>query len=450
MAVPAIAAAGERRSVPRLASVDAFRGLVMLLLVSDTKGAFSIYEMANRFPDSAVWRALGAQFSHVDWGGAALWDMIMPSFVFLIGIAMPLSHAARVRRGETAAQIGLHATLRVLTLLLLGFVLRLQISSNVDFIWPFLLLLPGLPIEDWTRALLRPSNPRLPAIVHLVLWVAVLIATVVRLALQVDRLGNYDLGALLPQVAFAYALIYPLVQRTLRVQAWALGAILFGYWLAFALYPLPPAALESAPYTGWFAHWNMSTNLAGDFDLWFLNLLPRSVRFVGNSHGYQTLNFIPTAATMLIGMMVGHLLQKGGPAPARFRRSVTLAGAASLVAGLVLGTFACPIVKSIWTPTWVLFSGGIVLLVFALFYFACEELQVRSGVWLLVAGGSNTILLYVLASNYKWFFLERWRDVFGVNVFAGVWQPLLESSAFMLSAWALAVVLHRLRIFIRL
>jgi heparan-alpha-glucosaminide N-acetyltransferase len=436
--------------VPRLMSVDAFRGLVMLLLVSDINGAFSFYEMARRFPDSPVWRALGTQFSHVEWSGAAIWDLIMPSFVFLIGIAMPLSHAARARRGETGGQIALHAGLRVITLLLLGLTLRLPISTNVDFIWPFLLLLPGLPIEDWTQKVLRPQDARVPSAVHLAIWVVVLIATAVRLIHQVQRLGNYDLGALLPQVAFAYALLYPLVNRSLRAQFWAFAAILFGYWLAFALYPLPQVAADSAEYTGWFAHWNIDTNLAGDFDLWFLNLLPRATRFAGNDHGYQTLNFIPTAATMLIGMMVGHLLQSGSLTAARFRKGVTLAGVASLLAGLVLGTFACPIVKSIWTPTWVLFSGGIVLLVFALFYFLCEELQVRAGIWLLVAAGSNTILLYVLACNYKWWFLERWRDVFGSTVFVGTWQPLLESVAFMLSAWLLAVIMHRMRIFIRL
>ena len=116
----------------------------------------------------------------------------------------------------------------------------------------------------------------------------------------------------------------------------------------------------------------------------------------------------------------------------------------------MLGTFVCPIVKSIWTPTWVLFSGGIVLLVFAVFYYVCEELQARSGIWLLVAAGSNSILLYVLASNYKWWVLNRWHDVLGAHVFSGAWQPVLESIAFMFSAWALAMVLHRFRIFIRI
>ena len=51
----------------------------MLLLVSDTRGGFSFYEMARRFPDDPTWRALSAQFSHVVWSGAALWDLIMPS-----------------------------------------------------------------------------------------------------------------------------------------------------------------------------------------------------------------------------------------------------------------------------------------------------------------------------------------------------------------------------------
>jgi predicted acyltransferase len=442
----------------RLLSIDAYRGLVMLLLVPDGRGAFSFYLMSKRFPESRVWSALTAQFGHAQWSGATIWDFIMPSFVFLIGVAMPFSYAARVRRGETAAQIAGHAALRVMTLLLLGLILMIPIRSNVDFIWPFLLLAPGLPLATWAQRAFGLRNEQLANRLHIALWVIVLAATVARLAVSIERLGNYDLASLLPQVAFAYALIFWLVNRSTRTQAVALAAILFGYWLAFLLYPLPPADIDLSRlgvspdhelFTGMFAHWNMNTNLAADFDVWFLNALPRAQQFVFNDHGYQTLNFIPTAAMMLIGVMVGRFLQ-GQRAPARTRNAIAGWGAAALVAGLLVGLTLCPIVKSIWTPSWTLFSGGIVLLIFAAAWHWCEVRGARRSVWPLVVAGSNSILLYVLASNYKWWFLNRWKNVFGAQVFTGSYEPLLESVAFLISLWVLAAVLHRLRIFVKI
>ena len=100
----------------------------------------------------------------------------------------------------------------------------------------------------------------------------------------------------------------------------AAAAVLVGYWLWFALFPLPPADLdyrsvglpETGGYlSGFFAHWEMNTNAAAHFDRWLLNLLPAYADkpFEYNPGGYQTLNFIPSMATMLFGLMAGELLR---------------------------------------------------------------------------------------------------------------------------------------------
>jgi predicted acyltransferase len=77
--------------VPRIAAVDALRGLAILLLVPDVYGGFSFYIMARQQPDSVQWSALATQFTHVAWRGVALWDLIMPVFVFVVGVSMALS-----------------------------------------------------------------------------------------------------------------------------------------------------------------------------------------------------------------------------------------------------------------------------------------------------------------------------------------------------------------------
>ena len=63
--------------------------------------------------------------------------------------------------------------------------------------------------------------------------------------------------------------------------------------------------------TGFFAHWNKNANVAAAFDRWFLNLFPHPADhpFVFNEGGYATLNFIPSIATMIFGVLAGELLR---------------------------------------------------------------------------------------------------------------------------------------------
>ena len=93
---------------------------------------------------------------------------------------------------------------------------------------------------------------------------------------------------------------------------------------------------------GFFAHWNKNTNVAAAFDRWFLNLFPRASNdpFLFNPGGYATLNFIPSIATMIFGVLAGELLRsksepsQQGPNLAPRRRGLLDAGATARRNGL--------------------------------------------------------------------------------------------------------------------
>src|SRR5688572_19610513 len=70
----------------RLVSLDAFRGAIMLLMASS---AFGVPTVAKQFLDSPFWKFFGYQFDHVPWAGCALWDLIQPAFMFMVGVALP-------------------------------------------------------------------------------------------------------------------------------------------------------------------------------------------------------------------------------------------------------------------------------------------------------------------------------------------------------------------------
>ena len=105
--------AAELTSKKRLLSLDAYRGFTMFLMVSAGFG-FSI------LADNPGWEWLARQVDHVAWQGCVLWDLIQPSFIFIVGVAMPFAFAIRVERGESRADQFKHVWRRALLLLLLG------------------------------------------------------------------------------------------------------------------------------------------------------------------------------------------------------------------------------------------------------------------------------------------------------------------------------------------
>jgi len=99
----------------RLLSLDAYRGLTMFLMVSAGFG-FGV------LLDNPGWEWLARQVDHVAWEGCVLWDLIQPSFIFIVGVAMPFAFAIRQERGETWGRMFSHAWKRALLLLLIGVV----------------------------------------------------------------------------------------------------------------------------------------------------------------------------------------------------------------------------------------------------------------------------------------------------------------------------------------
>src|SRR4029453_4538282 len=124
----------------------------------------------------------------------------------------------------------------------------------------------------------------------------------------------------LSQIGLGYVPLFLLGFTKQRWQWAALVAILVGYWLGFAVFPVPADfdfAKNGGPadwkfrYTGLAEHWNKNSNLAWAFDTWFLNLSPRPKEFLFNGGGYATLSFIPTLATMILGLIAGRWLLVG-------------------------------------------------------------------------------------------------------------------------------------------
>ncbi|MCA8996539.1 MAG: DUF1624 domain-containing protein [Planctomycetaceae bacterium] len=463
--------------VPRLVSLDAYRGFIMILLAAS---GFGLGRMARQPEESRLWELvsrdqferLAFHFDHPPWQSnyaygsldaregnpwmrfkVSFWDLIQPAFMFMVGVAMPFSYRRREGVGQSPWKRTIHATVRAVVLISLGVFLYSQQYESTNWIF---------------------TN-------------------------------------VLAQIGLGYFFVYLLAQRPHWMQVTGFAVILVGTWIGVHVYEPPPlgeielnretmnrqelleqigsaydpeevnASYEKAEiFAPPYQQWSKNGNAFHDFDVWALNVLPRPQSddpFLFNGGGYQTLNFVPSMATMLLGLFCGQLLLSAVPPRRKF---FYLVGGAlgCLALGVAAGATCCPIVKRIWTPAWVLFSGGYVMGMLALFYLLFDLLPLKRMAFPLVVVGMNSIFVYmtgqlartwladkVVDIHFGWAIsrlLERIAEpigatkVWGVDsieagkILADVFEPLITSVSALAVIWLLCYWLYRQRIFIRI
>ncbi|MBX3442588.1 MAG: hypothetical protein KF774_09270 [Planctomyces sp.] len=441
----------------RLVSLDAFRGLIMTLLAAH---GFGLYALSQSPEDSPVWNILNRDslqriafhFEHPpQWrsnfpfgastdptagnplirGAVSMWDLIQPSFMFMVGVAIPFSTLRRKVLGETLVRRWTHAAVRALILVLMGVFLYSLDNTRTDWIFP----------------------------------------------------------NVLAQIGLGYLFAYSVVGLRWHWQALAAAAVLILTWLAFFVYQAPQdydfAEVNASADRGEvldppFRQWSKNGNVAHAFDEKFLNAFPRPPeenpwRF--NGGGYQTLNFVPSIATMILGVLCGQLLLASALTPWRKVGWLLLAAIICYGLGLAAGAWACPIVKRIWTPSWALFSAGYVIGILALMYVLFDIFPFRKLAFPLVVVGTNSLLMYLLGETMTGWtrrhvvhthfqpLLERisgwiasiagWEAALasegrslGASAYAA-FQPVIDFTAVFAVFWLIAFLLYRKKILFR-
>jgi predicted acyltransferase len=341
----------------------------------------------------------------VPWQGCSLHDLIQPAFSFLVGAALPFSIAARQGRGQAfGKQLG-HAVWRSVALIFLGIFLR---------------------------SLERPQT-------------------------------YWTFEDTLTQIGLGYTALFLLAFTSIRVQAAAFVVLLVGFWAAFALYPLPDPGFDYTQvgvragwphlYGGFLAHFNKNSNLSWAFDVWFLNLFPRQSPFQFNGGGWSTLSFIPTLATMMLGLWAGEWL-KTARTTTEHLKGLVAAGVALAFAGLLFQWLhICPIVKRIWTSSYTLYSGGLVILMLAGFHAAIEWKGWRRWAFPLLVIGANSIAIYVMSWTIEHFVASALTRHLGAGVFqvAGApFEPVLRGAGVLVVFWLILYWMYRRKIFLRI
>lgn len=117
----------------RLLSLDFFRGVTMFLLIAEFTRLFN-YMVDPSLRGTFIY-FIGTQLHHHPWNGLRFWDLIQPFFMFIVGVAMPLSYKKRIEKGEHYGQIRNHIILRSFLLLLLGWWLYCIPEGKIVFLF---------------------------------------------------------------------------------------------------------------------------------------------------------------------------------------------------------------------------------------------------------------------------------------------------------------------------
>jgi heparan-alpha-glucosaminide N-acetyltransferase len=389
----------------RLSSLDAFRGFVMLSMASSGLG---LPQVAKHFPDNPVWQFLGTQFRHSPWVGCTFWDLIYPGFVFTVGVSIVYSKARRESE-QSCASIFRHGLFRSFALIVLG----MLIASE-----------PG--VRD-----------------------------------------NFRLTNVLSQIGLGYLFLHLLSGWRSRSLLFVSALILVGHWAMFAAYPVPPEGFDYQavgvpadwPHLqGFEAHWDKNTNIAADIDRIVVNWFRHEMMFLYDNGGYTTLNFIPSLATMIFGLLTGRLLRRECSARSKLL-CLLAAGVFCLVGGASLANLGvCPLVKRLWTPSWTIYSTGWVLILFAAFYGVIDFAGYFQAVGPLHVVGRNSLLTYFLARFLLAANDFSLKDLLGIVFGQGlvcdpglVWEIALPVMMASVGVWAvvtLCTYLYRRKIFI--
>ena len=417
---------------PRLMSVDALRGFDMFWIIGADALVYALHKMSQTEPT----KRLADQLEHAEWEGFHFYDLIFPLFVFIVGVSLVFSLTKTIQQaGRT------EALKRVFRRSVLLFAVAIFYSGGFTSAWPDIRLmgvLNRIAIAYFFAGLLFCFfKPRaLVAICGAILagyW-ALMTFTPIRdiqltkssLAQLAEQAGDKETAELLNKEGNPSA-----VKDS---PAWAAAEKMF--------------YATTNRVTGKFAK---GLNLANHID--FEYLPGRKYDTFFDPEGY--LSNLPAVATCLLGVFAGLLLRSRNVPDQRKVIYLIACGAAAAALGW-LWNAEFPVIKKIWTSSYVLVAGGYSAILLGVFYLIVDVWQTRAWCQPFVWMGMNSITIY-LASNILGGFRKlatRFvggdvRNFFDGHVAKGFGDMVVSIVGLLLAFW-LVHFLYKRKIFLRL
>ena len=326
----------------RLIALDVFRGLTIagMLLVNDP----------------GDWGAIYPPLEHAAWHGWTPTDLIFPFFLFIAGITTHLSLSARRERGDEEGALVRQVLRRGALIFLFG----LFLSAFPMFQWG--------PVSSWPW----PTTITDPTFLDRVVY----------------RFQTLRIMGVLQRIALAYTIAgLVTLKTTLRQQVVIVATLLYGYWLAMTLLPVPPHGFVGATILDKpemvLSAW-VDRTVLGERHLWI---------------GSRTwdpeglLSTLPAIATAILGNFAGRWIAARRPLVERLNGLFAI-GAIGMMLGL-MWNWAFPINKSLWTSSYVVFSAGMAAVALATCMWLIDVQRVTWWTRPFVVYGVNPIVAFV-------------------------------------------------------
>lgn len=393
----------------RLLSLDALRGFDMFWIISG-EGIFHALANAVMASHSLIrnqydWTiasskslslteltliSISNQLHHTPWNGFTFYDMIFPLFIFISGLSMPFSYHKFFHETEPADLKQVKSKLYIALIKRTLLLIVLGMVINGLFNW-----------QGYEET---------------------------RFASVLGRIGL---------ATFCAALIY--INCSLRTQLVWFTFLLIGYFAAMMLIPVPGFGAGVLTPEG---------NLSAYLDRQFLpGKLHKSIY---DPEGL--LSTIPAIASALLGIFTGQFLKTTRFVLNPLQKTLILiaAGIALLLTGLAWNTFF-PINKTMWTSSFVLYSGGWSVLLFASFYYIIDVKDNRKWSMPFVWIGTNSILIYLAAHGIV-NFESTAQFLFGgvISFVPRNWQQAVLWTGVLIIQLKLLQILYQKKLFLKI
>ena len=312
----------------RLMSLDAFRGFVMFWIVGGEALAHALAKLDG--VQSEVLNTVMIQLKHVSWEGFRFYDLIFPSFVFIVGASIAFS-LGKLQASSSRRDAVRRVIWRGLLLWLVGIIYYGGISGGLEG---------------------------------------------VRLLGVLQRIG---ICYLVTGLLFIYLPVRGLVAAFL--------ILLGGYWALLSFVAMPGQEAVS---------FEEGRNITNWFDSKYLPFF----KWNGTHDPEGILSTLPAIATCLLGVFTGLVLKNERMAGGKKALTLLGVGVALVLAGHLWGEYH-PVIKNLWTSSFVVLAGGWSLILLAFFYLVIDVVRVKKWAMPFVWIGMNPIAIYLLSDVVK-------------------------------------------------
>ena len=308
-----------------------------------------------------------------------------------------------------------------------------------DTIFPLFLFIAGVSFPFSSAKRLADGASRASLYCHAVRrgLTLILLGLIVNSLLKFD-FANLRYYGVLQFIGFTWAVAACLyLSFGVRTRAAIAAVLLVGSWLFFRFCTSPdfPGADPFSP--------------EGNLGCWF----DRAV--IGSNHVYKKGLFDPEGAatvmpgivTPMLGMFAGELLRSGFSS-ARKVVSLLAAAVAMVATGLLL-SLSQPVVKALWSSSFVLVAGGYSAAMLAIFYWIVDVKGWRRWTFFFTVIGMNSITIYMAQCFVGFRGIAKYFFGGAISFLPQALQGVANSAAYILTCWLFLLFLYRHKIFFK-